>query len=102
MKIIKGDTILVIKGRDKGKKGKVLKSFPKENKVLVEGINVKKERKRPRKEGEKGQTVEVPATFDVSKAKLICPKCSKPSRVGFRLQKKQKKERICKKCQQTF
>ncbi|MDP2951129.1 MAG: 50S ribosomal protein L24 [bacterium] len=101
MKIIKGDTILVAQGKDKGKKGKVLRGFPKENKILVENVNIKKERKRAKKEGEKGQTVEVPMPFPVSKVRLICPKCSKLTRIGY--QKKEKSRiRICKKCQQTI
>ncbi len=98
MKIKKGDTILIIKGKDKGKKVKVLRSFPSDGKILAENVNVKKVRKKPKKEGEKGQVVEIPSAVYVSKIKLICPKCAKPTRVGYKLENGEK-SRICKKCQ---
>ncbi|OIO44946.1 50S ribosomal protein L24 [bacterium (Candidatus Gribaldobacteria) CG23_combo_of_CG06-09_8_20_14_all_37_87_8] len=101
MKIIKGDTILVTQGKDKGKKGKVLRGFPKENKILVENVNIKKERKRAKKEGEKGQTVEVPMPFPVSKVRMICPKCTKLTRIGYQKQEKNR-IRVCKKCKQII
>jgi len=97
MKIRKGDQVLIIKGKDRGKKGKVLRGFPRELKVLVEGVNIKKKHQRPRREGEKGQVVEIPAPIPVANVKLICPKCKKPSRVGYKIEE-QKKYRICKKC----
>ncbi|RLC38557.1 MAG: 50S ribosomal protein L24 [Candidatus Nealsonbacteria bacterium] len=117
MKIRKGDQVLIIKGKDRGKKGKVLRGFPKKNQVLVEGVNIKKKHRRPRREGEKGEIVEVPAPIDVSKVKLICPKCGKPTRVGYKVNlnlpegkqassgagKTQKsKVRICKKCKKEL
>jgi len=97
MKIRKDDTVLIISGKDKGKKGKVLKAFPKKRKVLVEGVNIRKKHIRPRREGEKGQIVEIPTPIDVSNVKLICPKCKKATRVGYKIME-QKKYRICKKC----
>jgi len=97
MKIRKGDQVLIIKGKDRGKKGKVLRGFPKEMKVLVEGVNIKKKHRRPTRAGEKGQIVEVPAPIYVSNVKLICPKCGKPTRVGYKVTEKAK-YRICKKC----
>lgn len=101
MKIKKGDTILVVKGKDKGKKGKVLRTFPKEMKVLVEGVNIVKKHQRPRREGEKGQILQISKPIFISKVKLICPKCSKPTRVGFKIENKIKK-RYCKKCKQII
>ena len=97
MKIHQGDTILMIKGKEKGKKSKVLRGFPSKGLILVEGVNIKKIHKKPKKEGEKGQVVEVPAPFNVSKVKLVCPKCNKPTRVGYKTDSK-KKKRICNKC----
>lgn len=97
MKIRKNDQVLIIKGKDRGKKAKVLKGFPKESKILVEGVNIKKVHKRSRKEGEKGQIVEIAFPIDASKVKMICPKCGKPARIGFKLSQG-KKERVCKKC----
>jgi large subunit ribosomal protein L24 len=101
MKIKEGDQVLIISGKSKGKKGKVLVAFPSENKILVDGVNIKKKHQRPRKEGEKGQIVEKPAPIFVSNAKLICPKCGQPARVGGKMVEK-KKYRICKKCGQEI
>jgi large subunit ribosomal protein L24 len=97
LKIKKGDTVLVIKGKDKGKKGKVLRTFPREMKILVENVNLVKKHQKPKREGEKGQIVQIAVPFPISKAKLICPKCSKPTRVGFKVEGN-KKFRFCKKC----
>ncbi len=97
MKVKKGDNILVISGKDKGRTAKILKSFPKELKILVEGMNLKKKHVRPKKQGEKGQVVSVPTPFDVSDVKFLCPKCGKASRLGYKLSE-DKKFRICKKC----
>jgi len=97
MRIKKSDTVLIISGKDRGKKGKVIKALPKENKIVVEGVNLRKKHTRPRRQGEKGQIVEIAAPFDVSNVKLICPKCKKPTRVGYRVLEKNK-FRICKKC----
>ena len=101
MKIKKGDTVLIISGKDKGKKAKVLESFPRQNKIVVEGVNIVKRHRRPRREKEKGQIIEVAAPIDVSNVKLVCPKCGQPSRIGYRLIEK-RKYRICKKCNQEI
>lgn len=97
MKIKKGDTVLIISGKYRGKKGKVLKAFPKQLRLLVEGVNLRKKHIKPRREGEKGQVVETPAPIDISNIKLICPKCGKATRVGYKIEEK-RKFRICKKC----
>lgn len=99
MKIKKGDTVLVISGKDRGRKGKVLRSFPKEDRVIVEGINLRKKHLRPRRAEEKGQIVEIPAPIHVSNLKLICSKCGQATRVGYKIVE-EKKYRICKKCGQ--
>jgi len=101
MKIKTGDTVLIISGKDKGKKGKVIKSLPREGRIIVEGINIRKKHVRPRREGEKGQIVEVPAPFDVSNVKLICPKCKNATRIGYKIVEKNK-YRVCKKCNQEI
>jgi len=97
MKIKKGDNVKIISGKDRGKTGKVLRVFPEAGKALVEGLNLVKKHVRPRKQGEKGQRVSVPAAIDISSIMLICPKCSKSSRVGYKMSGKDK-FRICKKC----
>ena len=101
MKIHKGDQILIISGKDRGKQGKVLSAFPDESKLLLEGLNLRKKHAKPKKQGEKGQVIEVPASLSVSNVKLICPKCGKPARVGYKIIEK-KKYRICKKCEQEI
>jgi large subunit ribosomal protein L24 len=101
MKIKKGDTVLVICGKYRGKTGKILKVLPKEGKILVEGVNIVKKHQRPKREGEKGQIVELPAPIDISNVKLICPNCKKATRVGYKISKG-KKSRICKKCGQEI
>jgi large subunit ribosomal protein L24 len=101
MKIKKGDTVLVISGKYRAKKGKVLRAFPKERKVLVEGVNLVKKHLRPKRAGEKGQIIELPKPIDVSNVKLICPKCQKATRVGYKIIEK-RKFRVCKKCHQEI
>lgn len=97
MKVKKGDNVLIIAGKDKGRTGKIMKSFPKDLKVLIEGINLKKKHVRPKKEGEKGQVVDIPAPLDISNIKIICPKCGKATRIGYSIEG-DNKNRICKKC----
>lgn len=105
MKIKKGDIILIISGKDRGKTGKVLDCFPGEGMIRVEGINLRKKHMKPKKEGEKGQIVELSLPIPASKAKIICTRCQKPARIGYIFKedplsssKVNKKYRICKKC----
>ena len=98
MKLKKGDTVLVISGKDRGRTAKILKSLVKEKKVLVEALNLKKKHIKPKKEGEKGQVISVATPMDVSNVKFLCPKCGKATRLGYKIDK-DKKNRICKKCQ---
>ena len=106
MKIKKNDKALIISGKDRGKTGKILRAFPKEGKILVEGVNIVKKHQKPRREGEKGQIIQLPKPIDVSNVKLICPNCAKPARVGYKIISKDKKQRvktrICKKCGQEI
>ncbi len=102
MKIKKGDKVKIICGKDKGKTGKVLKVSPSTQKVSVEGLNLRTKHMRPRKEGETGQRIQFPAPMDISNVILICPKCSKETRVSFKILKDKKKVRICKKCKENF
>lgn len=97
MKIKKGDTVKIISGKNRGKTGKITHVFPKENKIVVEGVNIRKRHARPKKQGQKGQIIQRSMPIDVSNAVLICSRCSKPTRVGSRVVAA-KKIRICKKC----
>jgi large subunit ribosomal protein L24 len=97
MKIKKGDSVLIISGKDKGKKGKIINVFPKENRISVEGVNLKKKHSKPKKSGEKGQMVEIVMPIDVSNAKIICSKCGKAARIGYKIEG-ERKYRVCKEC----
>lgn len=101
MKVKKGDTVLIISGKDRGKKGKVLEAFPEESKVVVEGANLRKKHQRPKKSGEKGQIIELATPMSVSNVKLICPKCGKAVKTGYKITEKNK-FRICKQCGQEI
>lgn len=101
MKIKKGDTVLIISGKDKGKKGKVLRAFPKEARLLVEGVNVRKRHRRAKKMGEKGQVITIASPVHASNSMIICPKCSKPTRIGSS-SIEGKTYRMCKKCNSEF
>lgn len=97
MRIKKGDQIQIIAGKDKGKSGKVMHVVLGKMRVVVEGLNLIKKHTKPKKSGEKGQRVEIPSPISVSNVMLICPKCGKLTRIGFRVGKEEKL-RFCKKC----
>jgi large subunit ribosomal protein L24 len=97
MKIKKGDTVKILSGKDKGKTGVVSKTFPSENKVLVEGINLYKKHIKPGGQRQKGETILVNRPLNVSKVMLVCKNCGKPTRVGFKIEANTK-SRYCKKC----
>ena len=101
MKIKKGDNILVVSGKDRGKKGKVTQVFLSERRLVVDGVNKMIKHVKPRREGEKGQRLEFFAPLDISNVMLVCPKCSKPSRVGYKMTTGKEKQRICRKCQEA-
>lgn len=102
MKIRKGDTIKVLTGVSRQKTGKVLKVLPDQERVVVEGVNLRKKHVRPKRAGQKGQIIEFPAGLHISNVALVCPKCGKPTRVGFVNQVGEKKSRVCKKCRQIM
>ncbi len=82
MKIRKGDTLKIMAGADRGKTGKVVRAFPEDNKILVEGINIKKKHMKPRQEGKSGQVIDRAHPISVSNAMLLDPKSGEPTRVG--------------------
>ncbi|KND48612.1 MAG: ribosomal protein L24 [Parcubacteria bacterium C7867-005] len=85
MKIKKNDTVFIRSGKDKGKTGKVLKSFPRDAKVLVEGVNLRKRHNKAKKSGGKGEIVELAFPIPVSTVSLLDPKTKKPTRVGMKM-----------------
>jgi large subunit ribosomal protein L24 len=98
MKIRKNDNVLVIAGKDRGKKGKVRKALPREDKVIVEGVNMIKRHSKTQGQARQAGIIELEAPLSVSKVMLICSKCNNPVRVGFRFLEDGKKARICHAC----
>ena len=97
MKIKKGDTVVVLSGKDKGKQGKVQSVIPADRKVVVEGVNVVTCHTKPRRQGETGGIVKREAAIYASKVQVVCPKCSKGTRVAFKIENGEK-SRVCKHC----
>ncbi len=98
MRLKKNDTVAVIAGKDKGKKGKVLRVLPSNGSVIVEGANFAVYYMRPSQENPKGGIQRMEAKLNISNVQLICPKCSKLTRVGYQFLADGTKHRICKKC----
>lgn len=97
MRIKKGDTVKVMRGRDRGKTGKVLAVTPATGRLTIEGVNIYRKRVRPRRRGQKGEVVLVSRPLSASNVMLVCRNCSAAVRVGIRIEGN-KKERYCKKC----
>ena len=91
-----GDEVIVIQGKDRGKKGKVLQVAPSEGKVIVENVNIISKHVKPRKMGEAGGIIKAESALYADKVQLICPKCGQPTRVGHVIEDG-KKFRVCKK-----
>ena len=102
MNIRKNDTVLVIVGKDRGKKGKVRKTLPTKDQVIVEGANMIKRHSRARREARQAGIIELEAPLDASNVMLICNKCNKPTRVGSRLLADGRKARICRSCDEVI
>ena len=92
-----GDEVIVINGKNRGMKGKVLQVSPAEGKVIVEGVNIVTKHVKPRKMGEPGGLIKAESARYASKVQLICPKCGRPTRIGHAINSKGKKVRTCKK-----
>ena len=97
MRIKKGDNVQVLSGNDKGKTGEVLEVIQKEDKVVVKGVNVRKKHVKARKQGDESGIIPVECAIPASKVNVVCPKCGKVTKVGYRVDK-DKKVRVCKKC----
>ncbi len=102
MKIRKNDTVLVIAGKDRGKKGKVRFAYPKDERLLVEGINFIKRHTRALRQVRQAGIIEREAPIHVSDVILLCSKCNHPTRVGFRFLEGSKKVRICRVCHEVI
>jgi large subunit ribosomal protein L24 len=100
IRLKKGDQVKVIAGKDKGKTGKILKIDRSGQRVIVEGLNIVKKTMRPKKEGDKGDIIEIESPLSVSNVMAVCRKCG-PTRIGYKTDAKGK-PRICKKCGETL
>jgi large subunit ribosomal protein L24 len=97
----KGDLVKILAGKDKGKSGKIERVLPKENKVVVTGINMVKKHQKPTKYRTQAGIIDIAMPLQQSNVMIICPNCSKPTRTGFKVNKDQKM-RICKKCKEVI
>ncbi len=100
-KIKKKDIVIVISGKDKGKKGEVIKVLPKEDKIIVSKVNIVKKHLKPT-QTDPGGIKEIEKPIPICKVKLICPKCEQPTRVGFKFLQDGSKVRYCKKCKEII
>lgn len=104
MKFRKGDEVVVTIGKDRGKRGKIETVFPKQDRILVAGVNIYKRHLKPRGQNKPGGIVDKTVPLLMSKVAVICPKCGKPTRIGYQIETKNEKGkaysrlRICKKC----
>ena len=102
MRIKKNDKVQIISGQDRGKNGKILQVLLQKNQVVVEGLNLRVKHVRPRRQGEKGQRIQFPAPLAISNVALLCPKCGRRAKIGYKILENQRKVRICKKCQEVI
>jgi large subunit ribosomal protein L24 len=102
MKIRKNDTVMVIAGKDKGKKGKVRFAYPKNRRILVEGVNFIKKHSRAMRQARQAGIIDLEAPVDVSNVMLLCEKCNRPTRIGFRFLEDGRKVRFCRSCNEVI
>jgi large subunit ribosomal protein L24 len=100
--IRKEDTVLVMTGKEKGKKGRVLSVMPLKSKLTIEKVNIIKRHMKPSRKYAQGGIIEKEAPIHISNVTLVCPKCSKPTRVGNLVMESGKKVRVCKKCKEVI
>ena len=93
-----GDTVVILSGKDRGKKGKIMQVSPKEGKVIVENANFVQKHVKPRRMGEPGGIIKAEGAMYASKVQVICPRCKQPTRVGHKIYEDGTKGRVCKKC----
>jgi large subunit ribosomal protein L24 len=98
MKIKKDDTVLVVTGKDKGKKGKVRYAFPADNRIMVEGVNMIKKHQKAKKQARQAGIIEREGLINAADVMLVCAKCNKPARVGYKILQDGRKARICRVC----
>lgn len=97
-----GDTVVVLSGKERGKRGKIIAVSPKEGKVIIEGVNMVSKHVKPKKMGEAGGIIKAEGAMYASKVQLVCPNCDKATRIAHKISEDGKKQRICKKCGKTL
>ncbi len=102
MNIRKNDTVIVLSGRDKGKKGKVRFAYPRKETLIIEGVNFIKRHARATRQARQAGIIELEAPLHISKVMLMCDKCSRPARIGFRFLEDGKKVRFCRACDEVI
>lgn len=102
MKLKKNDTVVVLTGKDRGKKGRVIQVFPERGQVLVEAVNYRRVHRRPTKNNPKGGILQMEGPLAISNVALVCPRCGKASRVGYTFLADGTKHRICRKCREIL
>ena len=102
MRIQKNDNVIIIVGKDKGKKGKVRQVLPKRNRLVIEGFNLAKRHSKTKGQARQAGIIELEAPMDVSNVMLVCPKCNKPARIGYKVLPDGKKVRFCRACEETI
>ena len=99
MKIRKGDRVVVLSGKDRGREGNVVFAYPDKGRVIVDGANVAKKHQKPTKSTQQGGIIDKEMPIDVSNVAVVCPSCNKPTRIGYRFEPDGDKVRICRKCE---
>jgi large subunit ribosomal protein L24 len=102
MKIRKNDNVIIIKGKDNGKKGKVRQVFPAAGTLIVEGANMAKRHSKTKGQAKQGGIIELEAPLKAANVMIVCSKCGKPARIGFTIQGDGKKVRVCRACQEPI
>ena len=97
-----GDTVVVLSGKERGNRGKIIAVSPKEGKVIIEGVNMVSKHVKPKKMGEAGGIIKAEGAMYASKVQLVCPSCDKATRIAHKISEDGKKQRICKKCGKTL
>ncbi len=102
LRIKKGDNVIILSGKDKDKKGRVISVLTKKEKIIVEGVNIIKKHQKPTRKYPQGGIIEKENPIPFCKVMLICPKCDKPTRIGANILEDGRKVRVCKKCKEVI
>jgi len=102
MGLRKGDTVAITCGKERGKRGKVVRIYPQENRLVIEGLNMLKMFTRPSQQNPKGGIAQMEGKLNISKVQLVCPRCSKPTRIGSQKLADGTRQRTCKKCHEII